>query len=148
MQSGGLSTPGNCQYSKWQSDSLWHNSISLREQLQIHCTNVITLFFKYKGRNLCCYFCFSYRHLPASCRQPRPSFFSNTELVYDVIPEDQPGDCFWEFSGLAFGGHRGLVGGIVHGPTSDSWGANTFVRDGGLGKNWRNHPQFCVQPTV
>lgn len=45
-------------------------------------TNVI---FDYRGRNLRCCYCFSYRHLSSQCRQPKPSLFASPHYKVDEV---------------------------------------------------------------
>lgn len=49
-------------------------------QFQFHADKITTVNFDYVGRKLRCCFCFSYRHHPAKCRQPRPAFLANKDL--------------------------------------------------------------------
>lgn len=41
--------------------------------------------FDYRGRNLRCCYCFSYRHLSSQCRQPKPSLFSSPNYTVDAV---------------------------------------------------------------
>lgn len=41
---------------------------------------ITTIAFNYVRKNLRCYFCFSYRHLPHQCTRPRPTFYNEAEL--------------------------------------------------------------------
>lgn len=47
--------------------------------------------FDYEGCNLRCCYCFSYRHLPTKCHQPRPGLFSTPDIIYDPVANDLPG---------------------------------------------------------
>lgn len=61
------------------------------EQFHLRGSDITRIEFNYKGCNLRCCFCFSYRHSPAGCRHPQPSLFDNVELIYDVLPGEQQG---------------------------------------------------------
>lgn len=47
---------------------------------------VTTVAFNYVGKNLRCYFCFSYRHLPHQCKRPRPAFYNEAALDQGSAP--------------------------------------------------------------
>lgn len=57
-----------------------------RGQFKLGDSAVTTVFFDYEGRNLRCSYCFSYRHFPSSCQEPRPDFFNAPELKLDSEP--------------------------------------------------------------
>lgn len=62
-----------------------------QRQFRLKNSEVSTLHFDYEGRNLRCCFCFSYRHIPANCKQPRPRFFLSPSLQTDVaLGEPRP----------------------------------------------------------
>lgn len=56
-----------------------------KEQLQLGGPDITTVHFDYRGRNLRCCYCFSYRHLSALCRQPKPSLFASPEYTVDEL---------------------------------------------------------------
>lgn len=62
-------------------------------QFQLQDSEMTKISFEYEGWNLWCCFCFSYGHIPARCRQPRPRLFTAPDLVLDVdlgIPPSAP----------------------------------------------------------
>lgn len=54
-------------------------------RFQLKDSGITTVVFDYEGRNLRCCYCFSYRHFPSSCKEPRPTFFDAPELQPDVV---------------------------------------------------------------
>lgn len=52
---------------------------------QLQDSEVTKVFFEYEGRNLRCCYCFSYRHFPSQCKEPRPAFFNSPALWLDSI---------------------------------------------------------------
>lgn len=117
-----------------------------REQFQLCGTDITTIEFNYEGRNLCCCFCFSYRHFAAACRHPRSSLFSNIELVFDVIPGDSLSDHSRAFSGASSGAHAVSTGGNRGRPTDTFRSTGTPSGTGGYG-NRRNRPRFRTLST-
>lgn len=53
---------------------------------QLQGPEVTMIAFKYIARNLRCFFCFSYRHLPTQCNSPRPAFFKASDLDKGTPP--------------------------------------------------------------
>lgn len=51
-----------------------------RGLFQLQGSVITTIAFNYVRKNLRCYFCFSYRHLPNQCTRPRPTFYNEVEL--------------------------------------------------------------------
>lgn len=54
-------------------------------RFQLPGSDITTIFFDYEGRNLRCCYCFSYRHFPTNCKEPRPPLFYSPELQVDPI---------------------------------------------------------------
>lgn len=57
-----------------------------RGLFQLHGAEITTIAFDYVRKNLRCYFCFSYRHLPNQCTRPRPTFYNEAALDPGSVP--------------------------------------------------------------
>lgn len=60
------------------------------EEFHLEGTDTTKVLFDYRGRNLRCCFCFSYRHLSSQCCQTKPNLFSSSAYTVDTVPKEKP----------------------------------------------------------